>query len=569
MLQAHLSRLIALGTVVASVALWSVVATWLIQARNAHVEHILRRNFDFAQIFAEHVDRLFDVVDTALQRAAPLISGADPLDETLDRTVRETGLSDGLLVQLSLADSQGRFIGSNLSVPTNGEGRVDLSDRAHVRVHLDGRIEGLYVGAAVLGRVSGRETIQLSRAIRTSRGCLLGVAVASVDPEYLTALFRRVDAGHGAETLLFGLADGVVRAGIVDVETAKVRGESLSGSAVYNAVVAAPSGRFVAAAASGIGKELIAYTRVGAFPLAVSVSSQADEELRQLAKGERGILAAAAVGNLLILAGGMGLSASARRLQTTLAALRQSRHEALESLKARNDFLTAVSHEFRTPLTAIRGFAELMSQRACGSDERRAAQAIEVEAARLSSLLERILAFAGDSERRARTAAAPGADLLALVEERVNAFYPRAVARGLQLRIVAAEIPLPGLRTGTEVLREALDALLSNAIKFTEHGGVDVRLYLAGPDEAAIEVSDTGPGIDPRLRGRLFEAFQQGDDVSRVHGGIGLGLAEARRLAVGAGGELELVRSDATGSCFRLTLPAGKRGPMDGFYDGL
>lgn len=567
-MQQHLSRFLIVGTIVASVVLWSAVVTWLIQIRNAQVTYTLRRNFDFAQVFAEHASRLFGVVDTAIQRATPLISGADGLKEQLRETVHETGLGDGFFIQLSVADSRGRFIGSNLIVAEKDvDRRIDLSDRGHVRVHLDGRVDGLYVGVPVQGRVSGRKTIQLSRAIRTPEGRLLGVVIASVDPEYLAVLFRRIDAGRRGETLLFGLADGIVRAGIADV--GPVDNDDITGSALHEAAVAADSGRFVAPGVSGVGEELIGYTRVGVLPLAVSVSSKADDALVELAETERGVLAGAALGNLIILVGGLALSSSARRLQTTLAALRQSRQEALESLKARGDFLSAISHEFRTPLTAILGFAELMSARVCTPGERQAAKAIETEARKLATLLERILAFAGDHERRARSSVAAAGDLLAVVEERVNAFYPRAVARGLRLRIVQIEMPPPRVRVDTGDVGAILDALLSNAVKFTERGGIEVRLFLSGRDKVAIEVSDTGPGIEPRLRQWLFQAFQQGDDISRVHGGIGLGLAEAHRLAVGADGQLEVVRSDSTGSCFRLTLPAGARGPRDGYYDGL
>jgi CheY-like chemotaxis protein len=137
---------------------------------------------------------------------------------------------------------------------------------------------------------------------------------------------------------------------------------------------------------------------------------------------------------------------------------------------------------------------------------------------------------------------------------------PTARAKGLELSASFGESIPERLRTDPARLRQILAHLVSNAIKFTDSGGVriacDLESALGGAQRLQIVVADTGIGITPEQRNRLFEAFSQGDgSLTRRHGGAGLGLALSRRLAHVLGGSLDVESACGSGSCFTLSLP--------------
>jgi CheY-like chemotaxis protein len=145
-----------------------------------------------------------------------------------------------------------------------------------------------------------------------------------------------------------------------------------------------------------------------------------------------------------------------------------------------------------------------------------------------------------------------------LASEVVELFERVAHDKGLALNLEAAsDLPAAVLLDGDR-LRQILINLVGNAVKFTEHGGVRVRLgYDAARERLALEVADSGPGIAAAAREKLFQRFSQVDGSStRSKGGTGLGLAISRRLAEAMGGEITLTSRVGRGSTFRVELPA-------------
>lgn len=555
-LQPHLSRFVVVGIVLASVTLWAAAAASIIDARSERFEHALEQKADFARVFARHAAELLRVVDSAMQRAAPLMGRANDaeLQQKMATLVRETGLSGALIIHLSLIDRDGRFVASNRMVAPTAEERVDLSDRLDVRTQLRTPSNDLFVGPTVPERLTGRESVHLSRAIRGADGTVDGLVVAAIDPGHLIHLFGHTTVGRNGEILLFGTHDGSVRAWRLGKESSLSQAPQTIPAAWRKVVDAAADGTLVGPGLSGHDDTLAAFTQIGTFPLAIAVSGSMAHEVAELGERERTTLVVAGVANLAILLGGLGLMLSMRRVQRGFVVLEKSRQKTLESIRAKDAFLAAVSHEFRTPLTTILGYAQLLSIRGDAAMAKEAATAIEANARKLSVLLERILAFAQGNDKRSSPAEI---DVVALVEERVNAFQGHAIAAGLQIHTEPSAVPLPRVQTDAGALTRILDTLLSNAVKFTEQGQVEVRVRAIDRERLEITVEDTGSGISPLQALRLFQPFEQGEDVSRVHGGIGLGLAQAHRLAIGIGAALELYRSGPGGSCFRLVLPVG------------
>jgi signal transduction histidine kinase len=222
-----------------------------------------------------------------------------------------------------------------------------------------------------------------------------------------------------------------------------------------------------------------------------------------------------------------------------------------EAEELERNFLMTVSHELRTPLTAIRGHVEALRE-GVAPDERARAESLDVIAAeseRLERLVDDVLDLAKlDSHRF--TVLEEEVDMERLVERAYAAFGEEARRRGIEYeRDVSSTAPVI-VSDGDRVL-QIISNLLSNAFRWTPDGG-RVALALSREDGTVrVAVDDTGPGIDPEERDRIFRPFW-----SRDGGGTGLGLAIASELALALGGRIELDSRPGHGSRFELVLPA-------------
>ncbi len=232
--------------------------------------------------------------------------------------------------------------------------------------------------------------------------------------------------------------------------------------------------------------------------------------------------------------------------------------EALNRI--RQDFVANVSHELRTPLTSMRGYAETLLDGGLDDPENREAfvRVIRDQAVRLEAIAEDLLTLAG-LERPGAKLNLERLDLRELVAAQVAAFRPRADQQGLFLALDPGEAVRVTADRG--LLEQLLANLLDNALKYTERGGVRVRLGEAGPRVWG-EVEDTGSGIPETDLPRIFERFYRVDKArSREKGGTGLGLSIVKHIAALHGGEVSVRSRLGTGSTFRFELPREPAGP--------
>jgi CheY-like chemotaxis protein len=230
---------------------------------------------------------------------------------------------------------------------------------------------------------------------------------------------------------------------------------------------------------------------------------------------------------------------------------------AEESARARAEFLAVMSHEIRTPLNGVLGMTQALAATQLDPAQNRMVSVVLESGRTLLTLLNDILDFSKIEAGKLELERAPF-DPRDLVDSAVSLFDERATAKGLLLR---AELPSPGQlgwRLGdAQRLRQVVFNLVSNAIKFTEAGEVVVTLDAAGPDQLRLTVRDTGIGITPEGRQRLFNRFSQTDvSHARLYGGTGLGLAITRALAEAMQGRIEVESTPGSGSVFTVTLTA-------------
>ncbi len=226
--------------------------------------------------------------------------------------------------------------------------------------------------------------------------------------------------------------------------------------------------------------------------------------------------------------------------------------------EAKSNFLVMMSHELRTPMTAVIGTAELLQQEALSAGQAQKVGRIATASNNLLSLLNDLLDFAKLEAQQM------GMDSIAysvghVLAEVGDLFAPLAAEKGLSVRIENA-VTEDAVMGDPARLRQILQNLVGNAIKFTEAGEVSIAArqtgIAAGRGTLIIEVRDTGIGIDSTDQARLFHPFVQSENVrTRRYGGTGLGLAISRRIANLMRGELTVSSELGKGSTFRLSAP--------------
>lgn len=232
---------------------------------------------------------------------------------------------------------------------------------------------------------------------------------------------------------------------------------------------------------------------------------------------------------------------------------RAAAHDKAEAAsEAKSRFLATVSHEVRTPLNGILGMADLLAGTPLSAEQQSYLEAVRTSGAALASLIDEILDFSRIEAGRLELERKPF-DLHALVEGVVELLAPRAQGKGLEIAsAVAAGVPVQVIGDAQR-LRQILLNLAGNAVKFTQTGGVGLRVARQDDGRLRFTVADTGPGVPRAQRALIFDEFEQGEH-SGAHGGVGLGLAISSRLARAMGGTLWLESPDEGGAVFTFAV---------------
>jgi len=287
--------------------------------------------------------------------------------------------------------------------------------------------------------------------------------------------------------------------------------------------------------------------------LAVGVTLLIARPIRQLDQAIRRLGAGEFEGDIRV-----GGPADLKYLGSRLDWLRQ---RLIELEQQKRLFLRHVSHELKTPLTALREGSELLAEGTAGPlslGQREIVEILQQKSVQLQQLIEGLLNYhrAQESVGRLELTAVRFDKLVEQVlDDHRLAIQARGIHADLRLDPVI-------LRADEEKLRAVAANLVSNAVKYSpDEGMISLALRQVG-DEVMFDVRDAGPGIPPEDHDRIFDWFYQGEDVHRGRlQGSGLGLAIAREFVVAHGGRIEVVRDLAAGAHFRVTLAAGTSSP--------
>jgi signal transduction histidine kinase/ActR/RegA family two-component response regulator len=234
---------------------------------------------------------------------------------------------------------------------------------------------------------------------------------------------------------------------------------------------------------------------------------------------------------------------------------------------AKSDFLATMSHELRTPLNSVIGFSGILLKNkahALGEKELGYLDRIQVNGRHLLGLINNVLDLSKVEAGKLELELEP-VDIVALIDETIAEFEPQAQARSV---VVEREIPRGAFVLAADRARfkQILINLIGNAVKFTDHGTVIVRLVVdpRTSQPLVVEIEDTGVGIPPERIDAVFDAFQQADNsTSRQFGGTGLGLTITRSLARCMGLDVRVASTLGVGSTFSLLLSPDAELPVE------
>lgn len=238
----------------------------------------------------------------------------------------------------------------------------------------------------------------------------------------------------------------------------------------------------------------------------------------------------------------------ATRQRTTMQELARSRHE----LTVAHGALGAVAHDLRSPLQAVLGFTEFLLDEDLDDRQRQLVERIARSAEQMTSLTDELLdtlVVGGGALDRTPV------DMDALVDDLVARYLLLGTGRDVAVRRDAERAGPPVLVLGDRSrLERVLENLVSNAVKFSPHGGTVVIAVDASDTEVAVSVTDEGPGIAPEDQEAVFQPFHRASGNESVPG-IGLGLSIVRQLVERHGGTVELDSSPGHGATFTVRLP--------------
>ncbi|HXP31885.1 MAG TPA: ATP-binding protein [Stellaceae bacterium] len=580
-------------TVIAAVSvaivaiLWAVVAASTFSARQTAIDRTRNEADNLASIFADEVMRTLTEVNAAMDLVAERMR-AQGRGFELYQWAHDLPLISAATIQASIIGPDGRLVATTLDAHPEP---IDLSDREHFRVHLDGKFLGLFISKPVLGRVSKQATIQVSRRVDAADGRFLGVLVFSVPPGFLTNLHRIVDLGENGTIALIGL-DNIIRARFsrASPEGLAGIGTSVDGDPRPSTIAENGKGFYLRESVIDHVTRLYSYRRVGEYPLVVTVGLDLATALAIAQAQARMIILLAAAATLLF--GGLALyfmreiryrtmhgleiAEERSKLQTANAALvekqitleatnlelRQSTELAEAANRAKSAFVANMSHELRTPLNAIIGFAEIIKEEMKGAVGvpcyRDYAKQIWLSGEHLLKLINSILDLSR-LEAGKRQLNEELIDPCEIIESSLAFVRLQAERKNLALETILPGA-VPSVRADALALRQILINLLSNAVKFTpESGQVTLSLHLEASGDLCFVVADTGIGMSADETEIALEAFRQVETtLTKQYEGSGLGLPLAKRLVELHGGVLAIESAKGVGTTVRFTLPAAR-----------
>ncbi|GGF03739.1 hypothetical protein GCM10011611_06500 [Aliidongia dinghuensis] len=531
--------------------IWTAYAVQVSAIHDRAVEEARAKAEEIATAYGRFVSGNLSLIDDVMRFLAAYYQ-ENGLERTASLATRQR-LYDAFHGNIVVLDPAG--VGTLI----NGAGTVPmtLSDRPYFQRAIDPKTrDAVVVGAPVAARSNGRQVLPFARAVRAPDGQLIGAVAISVEVTLLEQLYDQSALGPGGVVVMTGTADRVIRARIPE---GNYIGQTSDGSRLWSEIDRAPSGSYWQVSIVDGKERLYAYRTLADFPIVVTAGVALDDIVAESAQFRRNLLYAAGGVSLVVL---LLLFGWLQELKSRRALSAETRRADAAS-HAKSDFLASMSHELRTPLNGLLGFARLLRAAPLDAPYKRYVELLNDAGRHLYALINDILDFSKIEAGKMAFEEA-SIELGSLVEGAVAIMTTAAAEKRLTLACHLDAGLETFVRGDPNRLRQVLLNLITNAIKFTQTGGVEVRVRPAGGDRVRFEVQDTGIGIAPEDQANLFQRFHQLEprvnhsQINRSQGGTGLGLAISASLVRLMAGEIGVESRHSEGSTFWFELPLPK-----------
>lgn len=517
--------------------IWFITISQLNLAREMHMQSTEKNLLSVTRALHAHATKTLELADQAVMVILNEYKRKG-LDLELATLVQETALKKDIFNLFSVVDKFGSIV-----LSTQPFVRIDIADRSHFKTHSTVDTGRLEIGEPVVGRVTGKVSINISRRINGEDDGFAGVVVVSMDPFYFTDVYGSL--GLSDESVISLIReDGLVLVRRTDGQQAV--SVDISETDILERVKSGEGPILDSSSPVDHVHRLWAYQQLDNLPLYVSVGVSIDQEIKPYLELRSQVYLLAALLTIIIY----GFAYSIGRF---VEKLNKSRRTAVDANQAKSEFLSNVSHELRSPLNGILGYAELLELKETDKEKISFIRYIHQSGEHLLSLVNSLLSLNRIEKGQIETSMTQE-PIRDLIQEVLDAHAHSAKEKGLALsQFIDVSVPQTILCDRVKLL-QILHNLIQNAVKFTSRGSVHVDARARG-NTLEIIVADTGCGISEAHQKVVFDRFFQARADTPVADGLGIGLSIAQQMAYLLKGKITVESRLGVGSTFTLRLP--------------